>query len=133
METLEPFIERVAGRVTVDLLMEGNDEFIQTAADKKLLFARYDSREGITMPIDEDGRGGYVVKGAPMYYRVARHLEGTKEAIKWMSMLYPDKELILDFPGFHEIMEPATTKGNAALGNFLHDPATSDPSRVFYQ
>lgn len=133
METLEPFIERVAGRVTVDLLMEGNDEFIQTAADKKLLFARYDSREGITMPIDEDGRGGYVVKGAPMYYRVARHLEGTKEAIKWMSMLYPDKELILDFPGFHEIMEPATTKGNAALGDFLHDPATSDPSRVFYQ
>ncbi len=133
METLEPFIERVAGRVDEDLMLIGFDEFIQTAADKRLLFAKYDTREGITMPIDMDGRGGYVVKGAPMYYRVARHMEGTLEVINMMNLLFPERELLITYPGFHDIMEAGTKKGNEAIGDFLHDPAKSDPKRVFFQ
>jgi hypothetical protein len=46
METPEPFIDRVAGRMTEELMVDGIDEFVQTAAEKGLVYCDYDIKEG---------------------------------------------------------------------------------------
>jgi hypothetical protein len=110
METPEPFIDRVAGKITEELMMDGKDEFLQTAADHGLLFCDYDIKEGW-----------------PMWNRVGRHLSGTIAMIRQMNDFQadqPEKELLVEFPGFNDLKE----KG---LGAFIHDPAKADPKRVF--
>ena len=42
METPEPFIEKFAGPMTEDLMLNGRDEFVQTAATRGLLYTDYD-------------------------------------------------------------------------------------------
>jgi len=118
METPEPFIDRVAGRMTEELMTDGIDEFIQTAAENDLIYCNYDINEGITMP------GGYVVKGAPMDYRVGRHLSATREVITWMGQFDPAKEVIVTFPGFIDVMDNGS-------GFYLSDPKEADEFKVF--
>ncbi|HNS66472.1 MAG TPA: deacylase [Mesotoga infera] len=118
METPEPFIDRVAGRMTEELMVDGIDEFVQTAAEKGLVYCDYDIKEGFTDPL------GNVIIGAPLDYRVGRHLSGTLEAVNWMNMFFPEKALIISFPGYAEVMKNGT-------GYYLHDPSKADPSRVF--
>lgn len=107
METPEPFIDRVAGRISEQLMLDGKDEFVQTAAEKGLLYCEYDIEEG-----------------APMKYRVGRHLSGAMEAIKWMGSFYPEKAIEVSWPMYSDLMEKD-------CGYFLHDPAEVDPDRVF--
>ncbi len=106
METPEPFIDRVVGPMTVELMTEGKDEFLQTAADHKLTFVPYDSGEGY-----------------PMWYRVGRHLSGALEVVKQTAAFYPEKEVICSWPTYEELKE-------YDCGYFLHDPATADPELV---
>jgi predicted deacylase len=108
METPEPFIERFAGRMTEDLMVTGKDEFEQTAARRGLLFTSYD-----------------ISKGCTIDYRVGRHLSGTLEVIRQMNSFFPEKELIVSFPRYADVMEHG-------VGAFLHNPAKARPSRVFY-
>ena len=110
METPEPFIDRVAGRITEELMLTGKDEFLQTASEAGLLYAQpeYD-----------------IEFGSPMEYRVGRHLSSTMEVIKWMSDFFPEKEMILEFPLYEDLME----KG---AGYFLQDPAKADKNKLFY-
>ena len=110
METPEPFIDRVAGRITEALMMEGKDEFLQTAAEHDLLFCDYD-----------------IAVGCPMWDRVGRHLSGTLAMIKQMNdfMADPAKELRVSFPSYTDLKE----KG---LGAFYHDPARAEPARVHW-
>ena len=110
METPEPFIDRVAGKITEALMMDGKDEFLQTAAEHELLFCPYD-----------------IKVGCPMWDRVGRHLSGTLAMIRQMNdfMADPAKELIVSFPKYTDLKE----KG---LGAFYHDPAASDPTRVHW-
>ena len=110
METPEPFIDRVAGKITEKLMMDGKDEFLQTAADHGLLYCDYDIKVGY-----------------PMWDRVGRHLSGALEMINQMNDFLtdePEKELLVEFPRHPDLKE----KG---LGAFLHDPATADPKKVF--
>mgnify|MGYP001009012049 FL=1 len=110
METPEPFIDRVAGKITEKLMMDGKDEFLQTAADHGLLYCDYDIKDG-----------------CPMWDRVGRHLSGALEMINQMNDFLidePEKELLVEFPRHPDLKE----KG---LGAFLHDPATADPKKVF--
>ena len=111
METPEPFIDRVAGRITEQLMLDGKDEFLQTAAEHGLLYCDYDIKTGY-----------------PMWDRVGRHLSGAMEMINQLNETVavdnPDKELIVEFPRWTDIKE----KG---LGAFLHDPAKADPKKVF--
>jgi hypothetical protein len=110
METAEPFIDRVAGRITEELMVTGKDEFLQTASEAGLLYCQpeYD-----------------INFGSPIRYRVGRHLSGTMEVIKWMNEFFPEKELIVEFPLFTDLME----KG---AGYFLHDPEKADENKLFY-
>jgi hypothetical protein len=107
METAEPFIDRVAGKITEDLMMNGKDEFLQTASEHKLLYTDYD-----------------INFGSPMWHRVGRHLSGTLAMISQMNLFEPERELLLSFPGYGE-MEAL------GIGHFLHDPKTADPKKVF--
>jgi len=118
METPQPFIDRVAGRMTEALMVDGIDEFVQTAAEKGLVYCDYDIHEGFTDAL------GNVIIGAPLDYRVGRHLSGTLEALNWMGMFFPEKAMSVSFPGYPEIMENGT-------GYYLHDPSKADKSRVF--
>jgi predicted deacylase len=107
METPEPFIEKFAGPMTEKLMLDGRDEFIQTAATRGLLYTDYDIRTG-----------------ASIDYRVARHLAGAAEVIKQMGAFFPEKEMAVGWPSYTDVMQ----KG---LGAYLHDPSKADPKRVF--
>lgn len=107
METPEPFIEKFAGPMTEQLMLDGRDEFIQTAATRGLLYTDYD-----------------IKTGASMDYRVARHLAGAAEVIKQMGAFFPEKAMEVSWPSYRDVM----LKG---LGAFLHDPSTADRKRVF--
>ena len=110
METPEPFIDRVAGKITEDLMITGKDEFLQTASESGLLYCQPE----------------YDIKfGEPIEYRVGRHLSSTMEVIKWMNDFFPEKEIIVEFPLFADLME----KG---AGYFLHNPEKANPDRLFY-
>lgn len=106
-ETPEPFIDRVVGPISEELLMEGKDEFLQKAADRGLIYCDYSSKEG-----------------ASMDYRVGRHLSSTLELVKQMAAFFPEKEIQVTFPTYKDVME----KGS---GYFLHDPDEADPALVF--
>jgi hypothetical protein len=110
METAEPFIDRVAGRITEELMVDGKDEFLQTASEAGLLYSQpeYD-----------------IEFGAPIEYRVGRHLSSTVEVVKWMNDFFPEKEIILEVPLYADLME----KG---AGYFLQDPQKAEEGRLFY-
>lgn len=107
METPEPFIDRVAGKITEKLMMDGKDEFLQTASEHQLLFCDYD-----------------IEFGTPMWYRVGRHLSGTLAMISQMNQFEPERELLVTFPNYKD-METHD------IGYFLHDPKKADPAKVF--
>ena len=107
METPEPFIDKFVGPMTEALMLTGQDEFMQTAADRGLLYAEYDINTGATLD-----------------YRVGRHLGGAAEVVKQMGEFYPAKKIVATWPSYAEVME----KG---IGAFLHDPAKAPPGRVF--
>ncbi len=107
METPEPFIDKFVGPMTEALMLTGRDEFMQTAADRGLLYADYDMKTGATLD-----------------YRVGRHLGGAAEIIKQMGEFYPEKAVGVSWPTYTDVME----KG---IGAFLHDPAKAPAERVF--
>lgn len=114
METPEPFIDRVAGKITEDLMLNGKDEFLQTAAEHDLLYCDYDIKEGW-----------------PMWNRVGRHLSGTLEMLNQLNEYMteeaetPEKEIIVEFPRWSDLEEHG-------VGYYLHDPDKADPGKVFY-
>ena len=107
VETAEPFIDRVVGRITEQLMIDGKDEFLQRAADKGLLYTAYDINNAQT--IDN---------------RVGRLLTSSLELINMFNILHPDRTVGFSYPRFTDIM----TNG---LGSYLPDPSTVDPARVF--
>ena len=107
METPEPFIDKFVGPMTEELMVTGRDEFMQTAADRGLLYADYDMKTG-----------------ASLDYRVGRHLSGALEVIKQMGEFFPQKVLRATWPTYSEVMQHG-------IGHFLHDPAKADQRRVF--
>lgn len=107
METPEPFIDKFVGPMTEALMLTGKDEFMQTAAERGLLYAEYD-----------------IKTGASLDYRVGRHLGGAAEVIKQMGEFHPEKKVAVSWPTYAEVME-------RGVGAFLHDPAKAPPGRVF--
>lgn len=107
METPEPFIDRIVGPMTVDLMTEGKDLFLSFAGAKGLTFVPYTLEQGW-----------------PMRTRVGRHLSGAAMVIQCMNDDFPEKEVIATWPGYDELQEKD-------CGYFLHDPATADPKLVF--
>lgn len=107
METPEPFIDKFVGPMTEDLMLTGRDEFMQTAADRGLLYAEYNMKTG-----------------ASLDYRVGRHLGGAAEVIKQMGEFYPAKAVGVTWPTYADVMR-------SGIGYFLHDPEKADRRSVF--
>ncbi|HPK70766.1 MAG TPA: succinylglutamate desuccinylase/aspartoacylase family protein [Vicinamibacterales bacterium] len=107
METPEPFIDKFVGPMTEELMLTGRDEFMQTAADRGLLYADYDIKTGATLD-----------------YRVGRHLAGAAEVIRQMGEFHPEKRIEASWPGYADIMKHG-------VGFYLHDPSKADARRVF--
>ncbi|MCX6550400.1 MAG: succinylglutamate desuccinylase/aspartoacylase family protein [Acidobacteria bacterium] len=108
METPEPFIDKFVGPMTEDLMLTGRDEFMQTAADRGLLYADYNSKTGSTLD-----------------YRVGRHLSGALEVIKQMGEFYPAKTIAVTWPTYSDVMKHG-------IGFYLHDPAKAERRRVYW-
>lgn len=107
METPQPFTDWIVGPMTEELQTIGKDEFLGTAMEHGLTYVKYDKDEG-----------------CPMNYRVGRHLSGALEVISWTNMNFPEKEVLVSWPTYEELMEHD-------CGYFLHDPSAADPSLVF--
>ncbi|PIE55031.1 MAG: deacylase [Dethiosulfovibrio peptidovorans] len=110
METMEPFIDRVAGKINESLMMEGKDEFLQTASEHGLLYC-----------VPE-----YNIEfGAPMKYRVGRHLSSVAELVRQMNDFFPEKELQASWPEFDDVMANG-------IGAYLHDPSKAHSTKIFW-
>ncbi|MDO5322863.1 MAG: deacylase [Clostridia bacterium] len=109
METPEPFIDRIVGPMTVDLMMTGKDLFLSFAGDKGLTYVPYTAENDHSWP---------------MNVRVGRHLSGAAKAVYYMNMFFPEKEVIATWPSYEELVEKD-------CGAFLHDPSAANPDQVY--
>ena len=109
METPEPFIDRIVGPMTEDLMMTGKDLFLSFAGDKGLTYVKYTEENDYSWP---------------MNVRVGRHLSGAAKAVYYMGMFFPEKEVIATWPSYEELVEKD-------CGAFLHDPSTANPYQVY--
>ena len=109
METPEPFIDRIVGPMTEDLMMTGKDLFLSFAGDKGLTYVKYTEENDYSWP---------------MNVRVGRHLSGAAKAVYYMGMFFPEKEVIATWPSYEELLEKD-------CGAFLHDPSAANPDQVY--
>lgn len=109
METPEPFIDRIVGPITEDLMMTGKDLFLSFAGDKGMTYVKYTEENDYSWPME---------------VRVGRHLTGAMKCLEYLPQFYPEKEVIATWPSYNEVVE----KG---VGAFLHDPSTADPAQVY--
>jgi hypothetical protein len=107
METPQPFTDWIVGPMTEELQTIGADEFLGTAMEHGLTYVEYDKNVG-----------------CPMKLRVGRHLSGAAEAIDWTNASFPEKEVMVNWPSYEELMEHD-------CGYFLHDPAKADTDKIF--
>jgi hypothetical protein len=98
METANPIMDKLHGRVDSSLILTGRDDFFLKAASRRLLYVPY------------------TIKGIPMEERVGRHLSSVHELFQVFSELYPDKKVeVENIPEIDAIAE----KG---VGFFLLEP-----------
>ena len=110
METAEPFIDRIVGPMTNELMVDGHDLFLSYAGNKGLTYAPYTEEENDW--------------SHPIETRVGRHISGAYEVVRQMNSFYPDMEVIYTCPQYNEIVEQG-------VGAFLHNPETADQKYVF--
>lgn len=99
IEVPTPFIERVVGPMTGELVRYGKDEFLV-----KMSTAGY-----AAVPYDEDGYS--------LEYRCGLQLSAVLEAVNIGSMMVPDASVEVSWPGFEELAA-------MGIGHYLHDPST---------
>lgn len=107
VEVAEPMLDRIRGITDEKLLMEGKDIFVIKAGEHGLLYA----------PMDENGW--------PIEKRVARHVATTAKLIEMYTMMHPDQAVVVEgLPEYEDLL--------VDIGCYYHNPATADPSRVYY-
>lgn len=108
-ETPEPFLDRVRGVTDEDLLLKGQDPFVQRAGEFGLLYET----------IDEDGW--------PIAVRVGRHCSTTLMVAQIWNQMHPGKEIkIKNVPKYSEIKENG-------VGHYFKNPAEMNSDRVYYE
>ena len=115
METPEPFIDRIVGPMTEELLVTGRDRFLSYAGDKGLTYVEYSANNNYEWPMD---------------VRVGRHLQGAWHAVYYMNQFFPEKELIFTWPSYKQIVDNGS-------GYYLSDPQNpkegETPTTVWYE
>lgn len=104
IEVPTPFIDRIPGAMTEDLVTQGEDVFISRMAELGLAES----------PLADDGY--------PIEYRVALHLEAIKAVLDSAALLLGQDVVICSFPGYEELVDQG-------CGAFLH---TAESGRSEY-
>jgi hypothetical protein len=109
LEAPEPMLDATRGRTDRALLLEGKDEFIVKAGQHGLLFER----------IDENGW--------PIEKRVGRHCSTILQILELWTEEQPEKGIrMTQVPRYAEVIENG-------IGNYLRDPATAPPNKLFFE
>jgi len=99
LETANPIMDRLHGKTSGRLVLDGKDEFFAQAARRGLLYVPYD------------------VDGLPMEERVGRHLAALMAFNRLFGEIHADRGVIVNgVPGYAELKR-------AGMGRFLKDPA----------
>jgi hypothetical protein len=97
METANPIMDRLHGRTSEQLILDGKDEFFLRAARSNLLYVPYDEA------------------GLPMEERAGRHLSGLLQFSRLFGELSPGREIVVEgVPEYRTIRE-------RGVGHFLRD------------
>jgi len=108
LEAPIPFLDQPTGPKTVDLLLNGKDEFLLNLSKQKKLFVPYDET------------------GWPMEKRVGQHCSVILEIMNQFSRKNKDRAItVQNVPRYAEVLE----KG---VGFFYHDPAKADKEQIYY-
>ena len=111
METPEPFIDRIVGPITEDLMMTGHDWFLHYAGDKNLTYVKYNEENDYSWPME---------------VRVGRHLTGAQKLLEYLPWFFPEKQIVATWPSYNEVCEQG-------CGAFLHDPNAPESEGRVYQ
>ncbi len=107
LEAPIPFLDQPTGPKTVDLLLNGKDDFLLKLSKQKKLFVPYDE------------------EGWPMEKRVGQHCSVILEIMNQYSIANPDNEIsISDVPRYAELIQNG-------VGSYFHDPEKADPGKVY--
>ncbi len=107
LEAPIPFLDQPTGPKTVDLLLNGKDDFLLRLSEQKKLFVPYDET------------------GWPMEKRVGQHCSVILEIMNQFSLANPDKEIqITNVPKYAEVLENG-------VGYYYRDPAKVDKNRIY--
>jgi len=108
LEAPIPFLDQPTGPKTVDLLLDGKDDFLLSLSKQKKLFVPYDST------------------GWSMEKRVGQHCSVILEIMNQFSMKNPESEIrVSNVPRYAEVVE----KG---VGHFYHDPEKAKKEVVYF-
>lgn len=109
LEAPIPFLDQPTGPKTVELLLNGQDEFLLSLAQQKRLFVPYTE------------------EGWPMENRVGQHCSVSLEIFNQFSVRYPEQAIrVASVPKYADLIENG-------VGAYFHDPAEADPERVYYE
>ncbi|MFC1563515.1 succinylglutamate desuccinylase [candidate division KSB1 bacterium] len=107
LEAPIPFLDQPTGPKTVDLLLNGKDDFLLRLSRQKKLFVPYDET------------------GWPMEKRVGQHCSVILEIMNQFSLENPDKEILIrDVPKYAEVLKNG-------VGHYFHDPEKAEKVRVY--
>ena len=98
LETANPIIDRLHGKTSGRLVLDGKDEFFAQAARRGLLYVPYDG------------------DGLPMEERVGRHLAALMAFNRLFGELHPGRGVVVD-----GVPDYAGLK-RSGIGRFLKDP-----------
>jgi predicted deacylase len=109
LEAPIPFLDQPTGPKTVQLLIDGKDDFLLSLSRKKKLFVPYDE------------------EGWSMDKRVGQHASVALEILRQFGKKNPDRAIkMTGFPRYAEVVKNG-------IGSYFHDPAKADPKTVYYE
>lgn len=109
LEAPIPFLDQPTGPKTVELLLNGKDDFLLSLAAQKRLFVPYDEN------------------GWPIENRVGQHCSVILELMKQFSKANPESTItVTGVPYYADVL-------SSGVGAFLHDPSEASPETVYYQ
>jgi len=109
LEAPIPFLDQPTGPKTVQLLLDGKDEFLLSLSKQKRLFVPYTEA------------------GWPMEKRVGQHCSVSLEIFNQFGKRFPDKAIVISgTPKYADLVANG-------VGAYLHDPERAAPDRVYYE
>ncbi len=109
LEAPIPFLDQPTGPKTVQLLLDGKDDFLLSLSEQKRLFVPYTE------------------EGWPMAKRVGQHCSVSLEIFNQFSKKYPEQTIrVTAVPKYADLVANG-------VGMYFHDPGAAAADRVYYE